>query len=216
MNISQSSDIYRQIISFEKYKHYANNGSGGPTGPMGEIGPTGILPTIPDTSAQTLITYSFPNGTNNNIRVASFITSVSQVVSPILAGLWNMNVYALSNNSTSVSYYMGISSVDADGLSNKTTIAIGSVATSTVIPNAQSVYQTDLYVPATSLAAGKRIIIDIYVNNASGNGRTVTFEFRSSSSLSHIHTTILGNAETGPTGNRSNRKYRKYRSDRKY
>lgn len=41
MNISQSSDIYRQIISFEKYKHYANNGSGGPTGPMGEIGPTG-------------------------------------------------------------------------------------------------------------------------------------------------------------------------------
>jgi hypothetical protein len=109
-----------------------------------------------------------------------------------------VNMYALSNNATTVSYYATISSVDANGTSNKTLIVSGSTAPIT-IPIAQSVYTQDLFVPTTTLAAGKRIIIDLYVNNTSGNNRQVTFEFRGTS-LSHVHTTIIGNVGTGPTG----------------
>ena len=202
-----------------------NTGPTGPTGPTGVAGQngvtggltlfldtaggtisgitptpiTGTLPTVPNTSAQTLINYSFPNGTNNNIRVASFTTAPGQEVSPILAGLWTTNLYALSNNATTVSYYTRISSVDADGVSNKTTLVTGSLAGAIVIENIQGIYESDLYLPATTLAAGKRIILDIFVNNASGNGRTVQLEFRNSTP-SHIHTTILGNVPTGATG----------------
>jgi hypothetical protein len=109
-----------------------------------------------------------------------------------------VNLYALSNNATSVSYYATISSVDANGTTDKTLIVSGSTG-SVNIPNAQGVYTQDLFVPTTTLVAGKRIIIDLFVNNASGNGRTVTFEFRSTT-LSHVHTTIIGNVGTGPTG----------------
>jgi collagen type VII alpha len=196
-------------------------GATGPTGPAGQNGITGgltfffdtaggsisgatptpvsgTLPILPTQTTQTTIAYSFQNGTHTGIQVGSFITAADQIVSPIVAGIWSVNLYALSNNATSVSYYVTISSVDADGTSNKTLIISGS-AGPVVIPNAQGVYTQDLYVPATALAAGKRIIIDLFVNNASGNGRTVTFEFRDST-LSHVHTTIVGNVATGPTG----------------
>jgi hypothetical protein len=159
---------------------------------------SGTLPILPNQTAQTTIAYSFPNGPSSNIQIGSFITPADQIVSPIVAGLWSVNLYALSSNATSVSYYATISSVDADGTSNKTLIVSGSTVPVT-IPNAQGVYTQDLYVPTTTLVAGKRIIIDLFVNNASGNGRTVTFEFRSTS-LSHVHTTIIGNIATGPTG----------------
>jgi hypothetical protein len=104
----------------------------------------------------------------------------------------------LSNNATGVSYYANISSVDSNGTTNKTLIISGSTG-AVNIPNAQGVYTQDLYVPTIELAAGKRIIIDLFVNNTSGNNHTVTFEFRGTR-LSHVHTTIIGNIATGPTG----------------
>jgi hypothetical protein len=94
-------------------------------------------------------------------------------------------------------YYVIISSVDADGTTGKTQLVSG--AATPVIIGAQAVYTQDLYVPTTTLVTGKRIIIDLYVNNTSGNNHVVTFEFRSTS-LSHVHTTIIGNVGTGPTG----------------
>jgi hypothetical protein len=193
----------------------------GPTGPQGQNGITGgltlffdtaggdisgatptpvsgTLLTIPIQTAQTTIAYSFPTGPSTGIQIGSFITPADQIVSPIVAGLWSVNLYARSNDATRESYYATISSVDADGTSDKTLIVSGSAVPAT-IPNAQGVYTQDLYVPTTALAAGKRIIIDLFVNNTSGSGRTVTLEFRSTS-LSHVHTTIIGNVATGPTG----------------
>jgi hypothetical protein len=155
---------------------------------------SGTLQTIPTQTAQTTIVYS---GGASNIQVASFITPVNQIVSPIVAGLWSVNLYALSDHGTRVSCYATISSVDADGTSNKTLIVSGSAGPIN-IPDVQGVYTQDLFVPTTTLAAGKRIIIDLYVNNSSGNN-SVIFEFRDST-LSHIHTTIIGNVATGPTG----------------
>ena len=208
--------------------HTGATGNTGATGVMGVTGPTGIagqngitggltfffdtaggtisgasptpvsgtLPIIPTQSAQTTITYTNGSSPVSNIQIGSFITAPDQIVSPIVAGFWTANMYAISNN-TSISYYINISSVDADGTSNKSLIVSGSgdiVNISTV----QAVYNQDLYVPTTTLTVGKRIIIDLFVNIGSNN-KSVTFDFRDST-LSHIHTTVIGNIATGPTG----------------
>ena len=200
-----------------------STGSTGPTGPTGPQGQNGItggltlffdtaggsisgaaptpvsgtLPTIPIQTAQTTIVYDSDNaGTVTGVQVGSFITAADQIVSPILGGLWSINLYAATTEIT-MYYYVIISSVDADGTTGKTQLVSGSATP--VIIGAQAVYTQDLYVPATTLVTGKRIIIDLYVNNTSGNNHVVTFEFRSTS-LSHVHTTIIGNVGTGPTG----------------
>jgi hypothetical protein len=158
---------------------------------------SGTLQTIPTQTAQTMIVYSSStSGAVTNVRVGSFITAADQIVSPILPGLWSTNIYATTTETT-MYYYVIISSVDADGSTNKSQLVSGSA--SPVVIGAQGVYTQDLYVPTTTLVAGKRIIIDLYVNNTSGNNHQVTFEFRSTT-LSHVHTTIIGNVATGPTG----------------
>jgi hypothetical protein len=181
----------------------ANGQSGGTTfffdtsgGAYGGTPIQGTLITTPNpSSTQTTITYTSSGA--QTVQLASFITPVDTQVSPIVAGLWTTNIYGQSTN-TGIQYYFSVYSVDADGVSNKTAISLGSSASAVNILTTEGVYDTDLYVPTTSLASGKRIIVDIYGVFANNN-QSITLKFRDGT-LSHIHTTVVANLPTGPTG----------------
>jgi hypothetical protein len=105
-------------------------------------------------------------------------------------------VYTLAQ--VNQSFYINLSSVDADGTSNKTLISSGSSAP-IVLVTGQVMSSFSLFVPSTYLAdLTKRLIVDVYIVTGSGN-RDITLEFRNST-LSHVHTTFSVIGNTGPTG----------------
>jgi hypothetical protein len=196
--------------------HTGPRGDTGPTGPAGANGQSGGLTffldtaggsptistsisgellTVPNQGTQTTITYTSSGA--QTVLMASFLTPTTQQVSPIVSGLWNMDLYGFASN-TGSQYYFSVYSVDANGTSNKTAIATGTSGNAVNLLTIESVVQTDLYVPTTSLDPGKRILIEIY-GIFDKNGQSMTLKFRNGT-LSHIHTTIVANLPTGPTG----------------
>jgi hypothetical protein len=97
------------------------------------------------------------------------------------------------------SFYFNLSSVDADGTSNKTLISSGA-SDPIVLSTGQDMSAFSLFVPTTTLAnLTKRVIIDVYIVTGSGN-RDIQLEFRGITE-SHVHTTFSVIGNTGPTGN---------------
>jgi hypothetical protein len=166
--------------------------------PGGAAPQTGQFLESPSTSSQTTIT-SGTQGANTAFLMGTFTTTVSTVtLTTILSGLWDVNIYATSNNvTTNVAFYFSVYYVDSTGI-NETVIAQGSSTNATPI-RTQNLYTYTLYVPETTLPdLTYEIRIKVYAVFV-GTGNTLTFQFRGNT-LSHIHTTLLANAATGPTG----------------
>jgi hypothetical protein len=181
----------------------ANGQSGGLTFFLDTAGGTptistsisGELLTIPNEGTQTTITYTSSGA--QTVKMASFLTPITQQVSPIVGGLWAMDLYGFASN-TGSAYYFSVFSVDADGSGNKTAIATGTSGNAVNFLTVETIAQTDLYVPTTTLDAGKRILIEVY-GIFDKNAQQMTIKFRNGT-LSHVHTTIVANLPTGPTG----------------
>jgi len=200
-------------------------GPTGPTGPAGQNGVSSGLVLFMDAESQSGITLAggatgtlkttfvlLPQTTISSILIpnpggtanfASFLTESNSLNSTLItAGVWDMNLYAVSNQTTgsNVKYYFDISQVDSDGISNPVPIASGNASSATPILT-QNIYTYSLAVPTYNLTdLTKRIKVNVYVV-FTGNNRQVTLEFRNNT-ISHIHTTLLSNliGETGPTG----------------
>jgi hypothetical protein len=102
-----------------------------------------------------------------------------------------MNIYAATSALTNApSFYWSLYQVDSDGVSNPVLIADGSAhpIQITNLVSSQVLYDSPLYIPATTLPTGKRVSAYLYAVYQSGS-RTATFEFRTGA-VSHIHTTI--------------------------
>ena len=152
---------------------------------------TGALLASPNTGTQTLITSG--NQTNATVLVASFISGVGVVQNTsIIQGFWNLGLYTSPATTSGISVYYSAYYVDADGVSNKTAIAVGTSANAVPIPSGvQALTNIDLFVPATTLPnTTKRIQIDVY-GIFVGGSKNLTMEFRGNS-ISHLHTTIIG------------------------
>ena len=201
-------------------------GATGPTGPTGAQGTNGVsggLVLFMDSTTQsytgatlvgtlletantgTQTTIASGSQSNTTITLASFLTAQNALKSTVIvAGLWDMNLYALSSETTgtAVKYYFNVSYVDSAG---NNPVAIASGLASAAIPIlGQNIYTYGLYVPSTTLPdLTYRIKVDVVVV-FTGNNKTATLEFRDST-LSHVHTTLLANTQgptgyTGPTG----------------
>lgn len=160
---------------------------------------TGALLAIPNAGTQTTIASG--NQTNATVLLASFISAVGAVQNAsILQGFWSLGIYTTPATTTGVSMYYSAYYVDADGVSNKTPISLGSPAEAVVIlPGVQTLTNIDLFVSAQTLPnTTKRIQIDVY-GIFVGGGKNVTMEFRDST-ISHLHTTII-NIPTNATFN---------------
>ena len=182
----------------------------GPTGATGPAGNNGIsggqvlymdsatstsVPTLgnlliaPVLTAQTTINYSASSST---VLIAKFPTPVGAIpTSFIPPGLWDMNIYAATSSLTNApSFYWSLYQVDADGVSNPVLISDGSAGPVQVtnLVASQMLYNNSLYIPATTLAAGKRLSVYLYGVYLTG-ARHLIFEFRADA-VSHIHTTI--------------------------
>jgi hypothetical protein len=166
----------------------------------------GTLLLTPNTGTQTTI--SSGNRSNTTITLASFLMPQNTLTTTaIIGGLWSMNLYAFSSETTgtAVKYYINLYYVDANG-NNQVTLATGTALSATTVLN-QNIYTYDLYVPAVTLPnLTYRIKADIVVVFA-GNSKNITLEFRDNT-MSHLHTTLLSNSignigvqgPTGPTG----------------
>jgi hypothetical protein len=154
----------------------------------------GTITLTPNTGTQTLITDTANNAT---VYIATFLSEVGLVPSThVEEGFWLFHVYTLAQ--VNQSFYIDLSSVDADGTSNKTLISSGSSAP-VVLVTGQVMSAFSLFVPNTYLAdLTKRLIVDVYIVTGSGN-RDITLEFRDSTQ-SHVHTTFSVIGNTGPTG----------------
>jgi hypothetical protein len=132
--------------------------------------------------------------------MATFTQPANSLTTTLIpAGMWTMNMHALSNDAgAAVKYYFTVYYVNSDG-TGQTLIAAGSSATATPVTSTQNIYTYDLYIPATVLAdTTKRIQVVVY-GVFTGNNKTLTMEMRNGS-LSHVHTTLAVSGETGPTG----------------
>jgi hypothetical protein len=194
----------------------------GPTGPQGIAGTNGVSSgltlfldstnqtfsgtalngTLVDTAitstGTTISANSSTSGTG--IYVASFITGTGTTqVLPIVAGNWLLNLHSLAAISNAVSFYFSVYSVDSNGMSNKTLISSGSIGNATFIGSSEANYINILNIPATTLIdLSKRIIVDLYMVWTQ-SGKQATIYFRDTTQT-FINTTILANAQAGPTG----------------
>lgn len=182
----------------------------GPTGPQGPAGNNGVsgglvlymdsatsttVPTLgsllsaPNLGAQTTISYSANSAT---VLIATFPSPVGAIPAQFIPpGLWDMNIYAAASSLTNSPYfYWSLFQVDSDGVSNPILLADGSGAPIQIanLSSTQIIYDSPLYIPATTLPAGKRVSAYLYVTYVTGS-RTAIFEFRAGA-VSHIHTTI--------------------------
>ena len=190
----------------------------GPTGPTGVAGQNGVssgfvftldaatsatpgvsgtLLAVPNTGAQT--TVASGNRTNTTTLMATFTSAAVTLPSEvILGGEWDLNLFCSASNPNAVTFYYNVYYTTADGLT-ETLIVAGSSASATLVTSyiEQKIYS--LYIPTTTLpSTSHRIRIKVY-GVFTGNNRTLTLYFRDNTQ-SHIHTTLLANAGTGPTG----------------
>jgi len=188
-------------------------GATGATGASGQNGTSSGLVLYMDIGSSTPVTGQVLNGTLNlapisgtqvvqNITADNFFNyPVTTLTTPaailtsttINPGFWDMNLYAQNSSSTvgSVTYYIIINEVDADGTSFINTIATGNLASATPILNAQGIYTYSLLVPYYQLASlSSRIQVIVEANFASaGSAKTLTIQYRDNT-VSHIHTTL--------------------------
>ena len=219
------SYIYPASVAVNQYGQVTSIASGaGITGPQGSTGATGAPGSsstlvlfmdssggaIPDNNGQLLVTptvgaqqslATISNGQDQ--LIGSFTTPVGSLTSTLIAGgEWDMNIFAICDNSSQrpTCYFKvydisnGTSILIADGSGNP--IALEFI-NSSILQNIVS-----LYVPTYVLAdLSHRIRVDLYAN-IDGNNHAI-FYFRGATQ-SHIHTTIVGNAglqgPPGPTG----------------
>jgi hypothetical protein len=135
---------------------------------------------------------------NTTVLAASFLSNIGELPNTYIDdGFWLLHLWGSGDGGTF--FYFALSSVDADGTSNKTLIATGSQTSMVGFSATQTMNSDSLFIPATTLAdSTKRLILDIYTVHQGGN-RTASLEFRNTT-LSHVHTSfeVIGN--TGPTG----------------
>jgi hypothetical protein len=131
--------------------------------------------------------------------MGTFLTASNALSSTVIsAGLWDINLYAISTTATGISFWAFIDYVNSDGVTGNVTLADGS-GSPVNIANVQAQYVQSLSVAGTILPdLTKRIRVRIY-GNFTTPAITLTLEFRDQT-ISHIHTTIAGNLITGPTG----------------
>ena len=158
----------------------------------------GTISTTVTTTAQTLIT-KLSNETGV-VLMGTFLTPVGFLTSTTInPGIWDMQLYAYSNNATDVTYYFDLYSVGNDGTSGPLLISTGTLPAATIITATQTQYLSSIYVPLTTLAnSTRRLRVQVWANFASN--KHLTLEFRDST-LSHL-TTTLGQiaGATGPAG----------------
>jgi hypothetical protein len=190
----------------------------GPTGPQGLNGVSSSLVLFMDTSgaaqgvadlsgtllltpiltAQT--TLSEDGAAVTNHVLGSFTTPLNTLTNTsILAGEWDMNLYASSPDNGTHTFYFSV--YDVSGGSQEILIANGATGTPTTVSGTTiSLYTNSLYVPTYTLAnlTNHQIRVKLFINT--GNNRNFTAYFRGSTQ-SHVHTTIVGNiGQTGPQG----------------
>ena len=206
-------------------------GASGVTGPTGPTGPTGLSgtsgglilfldsvnsTTIPTQgtlnlapTVGTLTTIAYTSGVASNVVIANFTAPVtvfkpsngSSIISP---GLWDLNIYAATNNSNNPPLvYFNLYQVDSDGVSNPVLIADGSgeptaVVNEVTIPASPLQYTISLYVPTYTFTNDtKRLMVQIRATFT--NNRQIDLYFRGAAA-SHIHTTLAIIGISGPTG----------------
>jgi len=155
----------------------------------------GTLNTVPIIGTQVL---QIHDGSNiNNFLMTTFTTPVGSLPSTaIVAGTWDMNLYALSSNA-GITYHFSIYEVASNGTELIGTIATGTSLTGTPI-GTQNIYVYSLYVNAYTLQSlNSRVQIKVFANFTSGT-KTLTLEFRGNT-MSHVHTTLIANS-VGPSG----------------
>jgi len=162
---------------------------------------TGTIIEVPDTSAQTTISYTSVS-TYEDTLIATFTTPTNSTASTnVIGGLWTTNVYAiatLTGSGNTISFYTKIYHVDSLG-GDETLMAEGNSSSATNIAEVLGVYNYPLYVPDITLSSiTRRFRVKIYALFTSSSN-TLDLKFRDSTT-SHIHTTLVANAATGPTG----------------
>ncbi len=192
------------------YSLINNPGPTGPTGATGNSGTSGgilfyldtaggtapisngALINIPNTTTITTVSTPQLSPPNNNYQVITFTTPANFLTSTLIpAGLWEMNIFASTTAPSNFpTFYFSVFSVDADGVSNQTPIAAGTVASSTqIVTSPAQSYIYTLFVPTTVLTSiTRRIQVILYVN-INRNNTIVSFNFRNGE-LSHLHTTL--------------------------
>jgi hypothetical protein len=197
---------------------FQNEGPTGPTGVMGVPGTstgktlyfdtaggaaptTGTIIEVPNTSAQTTISYTSVSSADDAL-IATFTTPENSTASTnVIGGLWRTNVYAvatLTGSGNTISFYTKIYHVDSLG-GDETLMAEGSSSSATNIAEVLGVYDYALYVPDITLTSiTRRFRVKIYALFTSSSN-TLDLKFRESTT-SHIHTTLVANTATGPTG----------------
>jgi hypothetical protein len=158
---------------------------------------SGTTLVAPDTSTQTTIT-SGAQSAQNDYLLGTFTSGVGFTTSTtIIGGLWATNVYMTASDDTSVTFYASIYYVDSTG-STETLLSAGSSAAAIQVYSTPYIISATNYVPDTILPdLTYRYRIKLYANFAAS--ASVTAYFRDSKN-SHVHTTLLANAATGPTG----------------
>ena len=68
----------------------------------------------------------------------------------IIGGNWDMNLYAIGNNTVDVKFYFDAYYVTADGVT-ETLIASGTPASATIVSSVFNIYTYSLYIPTTIL-----------------------------------------------------------------
>jgi hypothetical protein len=133
--------------------------------------------------------------------MATFLTPPNELPSTIIVpGLWDLNVYALSSETsgTDVAVFCDVKYVDSDGVSNPISIALGNAAEATPVTTL-GLYTFSIYVPATNIPDETKRLQIVVRARVIGSNKTLTVYSRDDT-LSHIHTTLLANSPTGPTG----------------
>jgi hypothetical protein len=164
-------------------------------------GTVGTLSEIPNQTAQTTINSGMIEDANNAFLMGSFITGTNTTTNiEIVGGIWSVNLYTIASDDTSVKYYAKIYYVDADGTSNKTSLAIGSPSSAVQVFSTLNIIPYTIYVPDAVLTdLTKRFIVEIYAVFPGDPSASMTIYFRDST-ISHVHTTLASNPAVGPTG----------------
>jgi len=152
----------------------------------------GSLFAQPSPQPETTISYS--GNASSSILMGTFTTPTGLIQASLIeASVWMMNVYGISNNSSSVSYYFSVYYVSADG-TNEVPVALGVPANATPIRTTLDLYTHSLSVPRLLLPdLTYSIRIKVYVSFASDNN-TVVLDF-SGRTPSFINTSLIINRD---------------------
>ncbi len=186
-NLQRIQDI-SSVISTIAYggsgqQLYLNNNT------SGSLASTKQLGLNPDFGSISTITSI---GNVSNSLVQSFITDSNiPFLTMLPVGVWNMNIFALSNSATFTgsSFYYIVSKVDA---SNNITQIVTTASTPTpIISQSILLYTSVIAIPQTTLLTTDRIMIRLY-SNSTVVSRTMTFSFDDTSTASHMDTNLQG------------------------